>query len=73
MLMRVDDPMVPVHLLVFGVQSFVTSLPCLAEVWSWADRTLAEKQNLTMLYSPYVALGMLFSGPFVRLKRANAA
>jgi len=60
MLMRVDDPMVPVHLLVFGVQSFVTSLPCLAEVWSWTDRTVVEKQDLTMLYSPYVALGMFF-------------
>lgn len=49
--------MVPVHLLVFGVQSFVTSLPCLVEIWSWTDRTLIEKQNLTKLYSPYVALG----------------
>lgn len=49
--------MVPVHLLVFGVQSFVTSLPCLIEIWSWTDRNLVEKQNLSMLYSPYVALG----------------
>lgn len=50
--------MVPVHLLVFGAQSFVTSVPCLAEVWSWTDRTVDQKQNLTMLYAPYVALGM---------------
>lgn len=72
MLMRVDDPMVPVHLLVFGVQSFVTSLPCLAEVWSWTDRTVVEKQNLTMLYSPYVALGM-FASMVYPLSRANVA
>lgn len=52
-----DDPMVPVHLLAFGVQSFVTTVPCLAEMWAWTDRTLAEKQNLSMLYIPYVALG----------------
>lgn len=51
--------MVPVHLLAFGVQSFVTSLPCLAEIWSWTDRSLDQKQNLTMLYAPYVALGKL--------------
>ncbi|KAL3437037.1 transmembrane protein 6/97 [Aspergillus tetrazonus] len=53
----IDDPLVPVHLLVFGFQSFITSLTCLIEVWSWEDRTVAEKQNLTTLYGPYVALG----------------
>lgn len=54
-----DDPLVPVHLLVFGLQSFLTSWTCLCEVWAWEDRTLAEKQSLSMLYGPYVALGML--------------
>lgn len=49
--------MVPVHLLVFGVQSLVTSLACLVEVWSWPDRSVLEKQTLTALYGPYVALG----------------
>jgi hypothetical protein len=52
-----DNPMVPVHLLAFGVQAFVTSLACLVEVWSWADRTVAQKRSITMLYGPYVALG----------------
>ncbi|OGM50611.1 integral membrane protein [Aspergillus bombycis] len=52
-----DDPLVPMHLLVFGVQSFVTSSACLAEVWGWDDRTVAQKQDLTMLYAPYVMLG----------------
>ncbi|KAI9367287.1 transmembrane protein 6/97 [Aspergillus egyptiacus] len=52
-----DDPLVPLHLLVFGFQSFITSWTCLFEVWDWEDRTVAEKQNLTMLYAPYVALG----------------
>lgn len=50
--------MVPVHLLVFGVQAFITTLTCLVEVWNWADRTDVEKQNITMLYAPYAALGM---------------
>lgn len=53
-----DHPLVPVHLLVFGIQAFITSLTCLADVWSWSDRSVAQKQQLTMLYSPYVALGM---------------
>ncbi|GIJ91291.1 hypothetical protein Asppvi_010256 [Aspergillus pseudoviridinutans] len=52
-----DKAMVPVHLLVFGVQAFVTSLTCLVQMWSWEDRTVAQKQSLTMLYGPYVALG----------------
>lgn len=52
-----DHPLVPVHLLVFGVEAFVTSLTCLVDVWSWPDRSIAEKQQLTMLYGPYVALG----------------
>ncbi|KAJ5293431.1 uncharacterized protein N7443_009384 [Penicillium atrosanguineum] len=58
-LMR-DHPLVPVQLLIFGVQAFVTSLTCLVEVWNWPDRSVAEKQQITSLYGPYVALGMYF-------------
>ncbi|KAJ6127573.1 hypothetical protein N7523_003185 [Penicillium sp. IBT 18751x] len=52
-----DHPLVPVQLLIFGVQAFVTSLTCLVEVWNWPDRSVAEKQQITSLYGPYVALG----------------
>ncbi|KAE8145255.1 putative integral membrane protein [Aspergillus avenaceus] len=60
-LIPTDDPLVPVHLLVFGTQSFVTTSACLAEVWGWDDRTVAQKQNLTMLYAPYALLGALMA------------
>ncbi|CAG8883232.1 unnamed protein product [Penicillium nalgiovense] len=50
-------PLVPVHLLVFGIQAFITTLTSLVVVWSWTDRSVAEKQQLTMLYAPYMALG----------------
>lgn len=60
-----DDPLVPVQLLVFGFQSFLTSWTCLCEVWAWEDRTVAEKQNLTTLYGPYVALGTDDSAPLL--------
>ena len=53
-----EHPLLPVHLLIFGVQSFLTTLTCLVEVWSWPDRSVAEKQNLTSLYAPYMALGI---------------
>ncbi|KAJ5984582.1 hypothetical protein N7481_006681 [Penicillium waksmanii] len=52
-----EHPLIPVHLLIFGVQAFITSLTCLVEVWAWEDRSTAEKQNITALYGPYVALG----------------
>lgn len=57
LLRMADHPLVPVHFLVFGVQAFVTSLTCLVEVWGWTDRTVAEKQQITSLYGPYVGLG----------------
>lgn len=59
--------MVPVHLLAFGVQAFVTTATCLTEVWGWTDRTIAEKQNITMLYAPYAALGMYSTPPSISI------
>ncbi|PLN85029.1 putative integral membrane protein [Aspergillus taichungensis] len=56
-----DNPLVPIHLLVFGVQSAVTSVACLVEVWSWTDRTTDQKTNITFLYAPYIALGGLMA------------
>ncbi|KAJ6094578.1 hypothetical protein N7467_002091 [Penicillium canescens] len=52
-----DHPLIPVHLLVFGIQAFLTSLTCLVDVWSWTDRSTEQKRQITMLYGPYVALG----------------
>ncbi|KAF3391494.1 hypothetical protein F1880_007499 [Penicillium rolfsii] len=66
-----DHPLVPVHLLIFGIQAFVTSLTCLVDVWSWADRTTAEKQQITYLYGPYVALGALMAFDMVVRLRAR--
>ncbi|KAL7650232.1 hypothetical protein ACMYSQ_012034 [Aspergillus niger] len=64
-----DDPLVPLHLLIFGLQAFLTSTVCLVEVWSWADRTVAQKQNISMLYGPYVALGAFMAlDMFFRLR-----
>ena len=50
----------PVHLLIWAVQSFVTTLTSLLEVWDWTDRTIGQKRDITMLYGPYVAFGMCF-------------
>ncbi|KAJ5095062.1 hypothetical protein N7532_007353 [Penicillium argentinense] len=65
-----EHPLVPVHLLVFGIQAFITSLTCLVDVWSWEDRIRAEKWNITSLYGPYVALGAYMAlDMFLRLRK----
>ncbi|GIK03891.1 hypothetical protein Aspvir_007966 [Aspergillus viridinutans] len=64
-----DNPMVPVHLLVFGGHIFLTTLTCLVEMWSWEDRTFAQKRTLTMMYGPYFALGAFMAlDMFFRLR-----
>lgn len=54
---RVDDPVVDLHLLVFAVQTGVTTLTCVADMMSWAAVTRGEKWALGALYGPYLALG----------------
>lgn len=53
----IDHPLVPVHLLVWAVHSFVTTMTCLVDVWSWTDRTSEQKTAITGLYGPYVLFG----------------
>ncbi|KAA8646882.1 hypothetical protein EYZ11_010043 [Aspergillus tanneri] len=45
-----DHPMVPVHLLIFGLQTFITTIVCLIEMMGWEDRTASQKQNLLSLW-----------------------
>ncbi|KAI5298400.1 hypothetical protein KEM56_004095 [Ascosphaera pollenicola] len=52
-----DNAMVPVHLLVWAVQTTITTLTCLADVWGWTDRTFEQKRQLTALYGPYILFG----------------
>ncbi|EEH47110.1 uncharacterized protein PADG_03208 [Paracoccidioides brasiliensis Pb18] len=64
-----DAPMVPVHLLVFAVQTFITTLTCLVDVWSWTDRTTEQKTTITYMYAPYAAFAALMGiDMFYRLK-----
>ncbi|KAL1999415.1 hypothetical protein VTN02DRAFT_4545 [Thermoascus thermophilus] len=64
-----DDPLVPLNLLVWSVQTVVTTSACLAEVWSWSDRTHEQKSNLTKLYAPYALLAAVMGlDMFLRLR-----
>lgn len=49
-------PLIPVHLLVYSVQTAVTTVTCIAEYLSWTHLSTADKVNLGYLYVPYLAL-----------------
>lgn len=51
------DPLVPLHLLVWAVQTGVTTLTCLVEAMGWEGFTREERVGLAGLYAPYLALG----------------
>src|ERR1700761_5452902 len=54
--LRRDDAKVPVHLLVYAVQTAVTTATCIADYLSWTTVTSEQKLTLGYLYVPYLAL-----------------
>ncbi|KAI5366394.1 Putative sigma intracellular receptor 2, EXPERA domain-containing protein [Septoria linicola] len=53
-----DDPKVPLHLLVYAIQTAVTTATCIADYLSWSGHSTAEKIELGKLYVPYLALSV---------------
>lgn len=51
-------PLLPIHLLIYAVQTSLTTITCIAEYLSWTHLSVAEKINLGYLYVPYLALCM---------------
>ena len=51
-----DDPRVPVHLLIYAVQTAITTATCIADYLSWSDYLNSQKIELGKLYVPYLAL-----------------
>lgn len=60
-----DHPLVPLVLLVFAVQTSVTTGTCIMDMHSWEDFSDAEKRALGGLYVPYLVFGESFWGRFV--------
>ncbi|KAM5456691.1 hypothetical protein MaudCBS49596_000932 [Microsporum audouinii] len=54
-----NDSSAPLHVLVWAIQTFITTLTCVVEVWSWIDRTTDQKMNISLLYVPYMIFGKL--------------
>ncbi|KAF2721472.1 hypothetical protein K431DRAFT_224202 [Polychaeton citri CBS 116435] len=53
-----DDPKVPIQLLVFAVQTAVTTSTCIADYMSWGGYSSVEKLELGKLYVPYLGLAV---------------
>lgn len=51
-----DDPKVPVHLLIYAMQTAITTSTCIADYLSWSNFSSSEKIELGKLYVPYLAL-----------------
>lgn len=51
-----DDPKIPIHLLIFAVQTAITTSTCIADYLSWSSFSNAQKLELGKLYVPYLAL-----------------
>lgn len=54
--MSADDPKVPIQLLIYAVQTAVTTATCIADYLSWTVLSDVEKLELGKLYVPYLAL-----------------
>ena len=54
-----DDPLVPLHLLIWSVETAITTLTCTVEAMSWDAFSKEERIALAQLYVPYLALGTL--------------
>lgn len=50
-----DDSKVPLQLLVYAMQTGVTTATCIADFLSWSSFSNAEKVELAKLYVPYLA------------------
>ncbi|KAL6710984.1 hypothetical protein ACN47E_006859 [Coniothyrium glycines] len=58
-----DDPRMPLALLVFGLETSVTTLVCLAEMLSWEELTGVQRgvQGLGGMYGGYLATGIFMT------------
>jgi hypothetical protein len=65
-----DDPLVPVHLLVWAVQTAVTTGTCVVEYMAWEGVEDGVVGGLHGLYGPYLGVGKL-TGLFSTAIHAN--
>ncbi|KAF4553023.1 Hypothetical protein D9617_8g050360 [Elsinoe fawcettii] len=65
-----DDPRVPVQLLVYAMETGVTTVTCIADYMSWTMISEREKRALHGLYVPYLTISVFMGVDMVA--RLNA-
>lgn len=55
--MPADDPNIPLQLLIFACQTFMSTVTCIAELSRWEHVSMKEKMDLCALYVPYAVIG----------------
>lgn len=71
-----NDPRVPLALLVFGLETSLTTLVCLAEMLSWPELSAVQRgvQGLGGMYGGYLATGVFMAlDCYARLDQGIAA
>ena len=52
-----DSPLVPLQLLIWAVQTAVTTLVCIVDYSSWENYSAEERNRMHSIYGPYLVLG----------------
>jgi hypothetical protein len=54
-----DDPKLPIHLLIYAVQTGITTATCISEALAWDTLSSQEKWSLAGgLYTPYLLVSV---------------
>lgn len=62
-----DNPKLPLVLLPYAIETFLTTLVCIVEYLTW-DITGAQKVGLSTLYGPYLVLSIfMLADMYLRL------
>ena len=68
---NLDSPALHLNLLIFALQTTLTTAVCIVEYHSWPELTTGEKSNLGGLYIPYLVFGepiyVFYYDDFVRI------
>lgn len=52
-----DHILVPLNLLVFALETAITTLTCVVDVGAWTGYTALQRNDLYALYVPYLIVG----------------
>ncbi|KAG8631432.1 hypothetical protein KVT40_000572 [Elsinoe batatas] len=65
-----NDPRVPIQLLIYALETGITTITCIADYMSWTVISRAEVNQLHTLYVPYLAISVFMGVDMVA--RLNA-